>query len=81
MILTPESETGKEATIGILNEGNFFGESCLAGSLSAASKGCSGTGPRGFAFRPARFAACPCAAHLDDGFSKTHVLPLQPQAL
>ena len=25
------SRTGKEATIGILNEGDFFGESCLAG--------------------------------------------------
>jgi CRP/FNR family cyclic AMP-dependent transcriptional regulator len=25
------SNTGKEATIGILNEGSFFGESCLAG--------------------------------------------------
>src|SRR5271167_1456023 len=30
---------------------------------------------RGFAFRPAHLAACPGAAHLDDGFSKTHVLP------
>jgi CRP-like cAMP-binding protein len=25
------SESGKEATIGILNEGNFFGEGCLTG--------------------------------------------------
>jgi CRP/FNR family cyclic AMP-dependent transcriptional regulator len=25
------SQTGKEATIGILNEGDFFGESCLTG--------------------------------------------------
>ena len=25
------SKTGKEATIGILNEGDFFGEGCLAG--------------------------------------------------
>src|ERR1700693_4510576 len=25
------SETGKEATIGILNKGDFFGEGCLAG--------------------------------------------------
>jgi CRP-like cAMP-binding protein len=25
------SESGKEATIGILNEGDFFGESCLTG--------------------------------------------------
>jgi CRP-like cAMP-binding protein len=29
--LTVVSKTGKEATIGILNEGNFFGESCLTG--------------------------------------------------
>ena len=29
--LTVVSQSGKEATIGILNEGNFFGEGCLAG--------------------------------------------------
>jgi CRP-like cAMP-binding protein len=29
--LTVVSETGKEATIGILNEGDFFGEGCLTG--------------------------------------------------
>jgi len=29
--LTVVSKSGKEATIGILNEGNFFGESCLTG--------------------------------------------------
>ena len=29
--LTVVSETGKEATIGILSEGNFFGEGCLTG--------------------------------------------------
>jgi CRP-like cAMP-binding protein len=29
--LTVVSKTGKEATIGILNEGDFFGEGCLAG--------------------------------------------------
>jgi CRP/FNR family transcriptional regulator, cyclic AMP receptor protein len=29
--LTVVSETGKEATIGILNEGSFFGEGCLTG--------------------------------------------------
>ena len=29
--LTVVSESGKEATIGILNEGAFFGESCLTG--------------------------------------------------
>ena len=31
MKLTVVSKTGKEATIGILNEGDFFGEGCLAG--------------------------------------------------
>jgi len=31
--LTVVSETGKEATIGILNEGDFFGEGCLAAQL------------------------------------------------
>jgi CRP/FNR family cyclic AMP-dependent transcriptional regulator len=31
--LTVASETGKEATIGILNEGDFFGEGCLTGQL------------------------------------------------
>jgi CRP/FNR family transcriptional regulator, cyclic AMP receptor protein len=31
--LTVVSQTGKEATIGILNEGNFFGEGALAGQL------------------------------------------------
>ena len=31
--LTVVSHTGKEATIGILNEGNFFGEGALAGQL------------------------------------------------
>jgi|SRR5579859_1189432 len=36
---------------------------------------------RGFAFRPPHFAACPCAAHLNHGFGKTHVLSLQPEAL
>src|ERR1700688_899634 len=29
--LTVVSENGKEATIGILNEGDFFGEGCLTG--------------------------------------------------
>ena len=29
--LTVVSKSGKEATIGILNEGDFFGESCLTG--------------------------------------------------
>ena len=29
--LTVVSRSGKEATIGILNEGDFFGESCLTG--------------------------------------------------
>ncbi|MGB8113941.1 MAG: cyclic nucleotide-binding domain-containing protein, partial [Candidatus Sulfotelmatobacter sp.] len=29
--LTVVSKTGKEATIGILTDGNFFGEGCLAG--------------------------------------------------
>ena len=29
--LTVVSKTGKEATIGILNEGDFFGEGCLTG--------------------------------------------------
>jgi CRP/FNR family transcriptional regulator, cyclic AMP receptor protein len=31
--LTVVSKTGKEATIGILNEGDFFGEGCLRGQL------------------------------------------------
>jgi CRP/FNR family transcriptional regulator, cyclic AMP receptor protein len=31
--LTVVSQTGKEATIGILNEGDFFGEGCLTGQL------------------------------------------------
>jgi CRP/FNR family cyclic AMP-dependent transcriptional regulator len=31
IILTVVSKVGKEATIGILNEGAFFGESCLTG--------------------------------------------------
>ena len=31
--LTVVSKAGKEATIGILNEGNFFGEGALAGQL------------------------------------------------
>jgi CRP/FNR family transcriptional regulator, cyclic AMP receptor protein len=31
--LTVVSKTGKEATIGILNEGNFFGEGALAGQI------------------------------------------------
>jgi CRP/FNR family transcriptional regulator, cyclic AMP receptor protein len=29
--LAVASKIGKEATIGILNEGDFFGEGCLAG--------------------------------------------------
>jgi len=29
--LTVVSQSGKSATIGILNEGDFFGESCLTG--------------------------------------------------
>ena len=31
--LTVSSKNGKEATIGILNGGDFFGEGCLAGQL------------------------------------------------
>src|SRR6202049_3569721 len=31
--LTVVSKSGKEATIGILNPGDFFGEGCLAGQL------------------------------------------------
>jgi CRP/FNR family cyclic AMP-dependent transcriptional regulator len=31
VILTVVSKTGKEATIGILNDGDFFGEGCLRG--------------------------------------------------
>jgi CRP/FNR family transcriptional regulator, cyclic AMP receptor protein len=31
--LTVVSESGREATIGILNEGDFFGEGCLTGQL------------------------------------------------
>jgi CRP-like cAMP-binding protein len=31
--LTVVSKTGKEATIGILNEGDFFGEGCLMANL------------------------------------------------
>jgi CRP-like cAMP-binding protein len=31
--LTVVSQTGKEATIGILNKGDFFGEGCLTGQL------------------------------------------------
>jgi CRP-like cAMP-binding protein len=38
--LTVLSKTGKEATIGILNEGDFFGESCLSGQ---ALRMCSAT--------------------------------------
>jgi CRP/FNR family transcriptional regulator, cyclic AMP receptor protein len=44
--LTVVSKTGKEATIGILNEGDFFGEGCLTGQplrlcSSAAMTDCS----------------------------------------
>src|SRR6202162_5620747 len=38
--LTVVSEIGKEATIGILNEGDFFGEGCLTGQ---ALRMCSAT--------------------------------------
>jgi CRP-like cAMP-binding protein len=38
--LTVVSKVGKEATIGILNEGNFFGEGCLTGQ---ALRLCSAT--------------------------------------
>src|ERR1700719_4122289 len=38
--LTVVSENGKEATIGILNKGDFFGEGCLAGQ---ALRLCSAT--------------------------------------
>ena len=38
--LTVVSKTGKEATIGILNEGDFFGEGCLSGQ---ALRMCSAT--------------------------------------
>ncbi len=43
--LTVVSKTGKEATIGIVSEGNFFGEGALAGQLlrmgsAAAMTGC-----------------------------------------
>jgi CRP-like cAMP-binding protein len=44
--LTVVSQSGKEATIGILNEGDFFGEGCLTGqplrmSSAAAMTDCS----------------------------------------
>src|SRR5580700_5157460 len=44
--LTVVSKIGKEATIGILNEGDFFGEGCLRGQLlrmcsATAMTGCS----------------------------------------
>ena len=42
--LTVVSKSGKEATIGILNEGDFFGESCLTGRflrLGSAMTECS----------------------------------------
>ncbi len=44
--LTVVSKSGKEATIGVLNDGNFFGESCLTGqplrmSSAAAMTDCS----------------------------------------
>src|SRR4029077_10932819 len=44
--LTVVSQSGKEATIGILNEGDFFGEGCLTGqplrmSSAAAMTNCS----------------------------------------
>jgi len=35
--LTVVSKTGKEATIGILKEGEFFGEGCLTGQVSRLS--------------------------------------------
>ena len=35
--LTVVSEIGKEATIGILNEGDFFGEGCLTGQRLACA--------------------------------------------
>jgi CRP/FNR family cyclic AMP-dependent transcriptional regulator len=35
--LTVVSQLGKEATIGILNEGDFLGEGCLTGQLSACA--------------------------------------------
>ena len=34
--LTVVSKIGKEATIGILNKGDFFGEGCLTGAASPA---------------------------------------------
>jgi CRP/FNR family cyclic AMP-dependent transcriptional regulator len=39
--LTVVSKTGKEAIIGVLNEGSFFGEGCLTGQLLRL---CSATG-------------------------------------
>jgi len=35
--LTVVSNSGKEATIGILNKGDFFGEGCLTGRPSACA--------------------------------------------
>ena len=36
--LTVVATSGKAATIGILNEGDFFGEGCLAGKPSACAR-------------------------------------------
>ena len=36
--LTVLSKSGKEATIGVLSEGDFFGEGCLAGQPSACAQ-------------------------------------------
>jgi hypothetical protein len=51
-------------------------------NMNSASKGCSGTGPfEALLFGQPTLPHVHVAAHLDDGFSKTHVLPLQPEAL
>jgi CRP-like cAMP-binding protein len=35
VLLTVVSKIGKEATLGVFNEGDFFGEGCLVGRSSA----------------------------------------------
>jgi CRP/FNR family cyclic AMP-dependent transcriptional regulator len=52
--LTVVSKSGKEVTIGILNEGDFFGEGCLAGqTLRLFSATAMTDGPHG--------AVCPAS--------------------
>jgi len=71
--LTVLSKTGKEATIGILNEGDFFGEGCLSGQ---SLRMCSATAPTDCTVMRIEKKVMMAVIHRERGFSDMFVAHL-----